>query len=62
MDFRTGVTEAFVEPDTPDEPALIVVLPVETPVAKPVDEIVATAVSDEAHAVVALTSFVVPSL
>ena len=63
IDTRTGaVTVSGVEPVMPLSVALMLEVPVATPVAKPLAVIVATPEADELHAAVFVTFCVVPLL
>jgi hypothetical protein len=64
MDFRTAAVTVRVTPGLviPEEAALIDVVPVATPVAIPVEAIVAAAVFDEAQVTPVVSAWVVESL
>lgn len=63
MDINTGaVTINGVEPVIPVSVALMLDVPVETPVAKPLVAIVATPEADELHATVLVRFSVLPSV
>lgn len=63
IEARTGeITVSVVVPCTVPETAVIVVLPVMTPLASPAELIVATVGADELHVADAVKSCVLPSL
>ena len=57
-----AVTVSVAAADRPPEVAVIVALPVPTPVASPILDTVAMVVEDDVHDAVAVRSCVVPSL
>jgi hypothetical protein len=59
---RLGVTMSVVESETFPEVAVIVAVPVPTPVANPAPSIITTEAEDELQVAVLVRSFVLPSL